>query len=1027
MKLPIYPFAPASRLRYTGLLAFLLNVGLGLSIAQDHPQVPSGPTGPVPPMESHPGGAAILYLDFDGEQVQDAAWNNGNVINAAPSGLTTEQIRQVYEVVKEDYLPFNVNVTTRRDVYDSRNGLSKPMRLRMIITPTDHWYFLWKGESAAEGRAETASFRRSGTGQPYSGTVPGWVFITNFSGNAITTSPLELGGIASHEAGHAFGLMHDGWLRTNSFPIRYFFGNGLGCGATINGQDARWGLWTPIMGSPEAGFLSQWSPGGLPKDTPGDDGSQGPRSYWGQVFVDGTQRISESSADNPDDIAVLGATGTGTNNFGLRTTEPNGSPDHGATVGSATTVTWSGDSFSASGMIGRAADGAADEDWFRISLPAPGTLTILTMPAEPFTSSNAVTERTLNSGIANLYMAATISKSDGSSLINLSNGSATAYNPGNPSERGSVQTTEFLRRRRTFSAVPDSYYLKISSSSYGNPYLSPTIDGNGLPVASTGFTSDGNMGAYSVSGSVVWSVPQITSPLVAAGVLNQAILPYQAVSSITPVTWSASGLPTGLNINSTTGVISGTTAVPGTANVTLRASTAKAFGEATLVLTISSPSPPVIISASNVTAEEGQSFFYQIVATGGATAYGLSGGAVPGLSVHPTTGLVSGIPTTPGNNWSMTVTASNTFGTGQLGLNINVRPSLAGAVDNPALSISYSGNLPWFHQTAVAWTGGDAAQSGAIGHNQTSSFQTSVTGPAGLSFYWRTDCELEGDALRFELQGVQQARITGATSWERQVILVPAGVHTLKWIYSKNATVSTGMDTAWVDEVVIGSPVSAVSSSTSVTGVVGSFLTYSPTGTLSPTSFSVTGTLPTGLFYSGPGNIVAGTPTRAGSWPVTVGSTNAYGTGTAVVTFTILSSFQSWASSNALTGADALPTADTDRDGWNNLLEMAFSQNPRARNPAFQLISVEAVTKRLRATFTRKSQYLDVIYQVQTATTPAGPWTQIAESRDGLATTGSAGVGITETGSGTITVTVTDTVAPPAVPRRFMRMKITQQ
>jgi len=373
------------------------------------------------------------------------------------------------------------------------------------------------------------------------------------------------------------------------------------------------------------------------------------------------------------------------------------------------------------------------------------------------------------------------------------------------------------------------------------------------------------------------------------------------------------------------------------------------------------------------------------------------------------------------------VTASNNFGTGLLGLNINVRPGLAGAVDNAALAISYSGNLPWFHQTAVAWTGGDAAQSGAIGHNQTSSFQTSVTGPAGLSFYWKTDCELEGDALRLDVQGVQQARITGTTSWERQSILIPAGVHTLRWTYSNNATSSAGMDGAWVDEIVVGSPISAVSSSTSVFGTVGSFMTYSPTGTLSPTSYSVTGTLPTGLFYSGPGNIVAGTPTRAGSWPVTVGATNGYGTGTAAVTFTILSSFQSWASSNSLTGSHALPTTDTDLDGWNNLLEMAFGQNPKVRNPAFQPISLDPVTGRLRATFTRQTQYRDLIYQVQTSATPAGPWTLIAQSLDGLATTGSAGIGITETGFGLITVTVADTVAPPATLRRFMRMKIIQQ
>lgn len=275
------------------------------------------------------------------------------------------------------------------------------------------------------------------------------------------------------------------------------------------------------MGSPEAGFLSQWSPGGLQNDTAGDDGSQGPRSYWGQIFVDGIQRSSESSPENPDDIAVPGATGTGTNDFGMRTTEPGGSADHGATSGNATTVVWSGDTFTANGIIGRTSGGAVDEDRFRITLPAPGTLTLLAKPAEPFTSSHAVTERTLNSGIANLYMAADISKADGSGSKSLSAGSATAYNPANPAERGSVQTTEFLRRRLTLSAETTTYYLKTGTSSYGNPCAPPTTDSNGFPVASTGFINDGDIGTYSVSGSVMWSVPKITSTLVAAGVANQ--------------------------------------------------------------------------------------------------------------------------------------------------------------------------------------------------------------------------------------------------------------------------------------------------------------------------------------------------------------------------------------------------------------------------------------------------------------------------------------------------------------------------
>src|SRR6185369_7346176 len=46
-------------------------------------------------------------------------------------------------------------------------------------------------------------------------------------------------------------------------------------------------------------------------------------------------------------------------------------------------------------------------------------------------------------------------------------------------------------------------------------------------------------------------------------------------------------------------------------------------------------------------------------------------------------------------------------------------------------------DTPWFVQSAVTRNGLAAAQSGAIGTNQTSTFQAILNGPGVLNFWWK--------------------------------------------------------------------------------------------------------------------------------------------------------------------------------------------------------------------------------------------------------------------------------------------------
>ena len=126
---------------------------------------------------------------------------------------------------------------------------------------------------------------------------------------------------------------------------------------------------------------------------------------------------------------------------------------------------------------------------------------------------------------------------------------------------------------------------------------------------------------------------------------------------------------------------------------------------------------------------------------------------------------------------------------------------IAEAVDYPGLFFVLSGNANWFSQTTTTYYGGDAAQSGDIGNNQTSTMETTISGKTSVKFYWRVSSETNYDYLRFYIDGVEQAKISGSTSWAQKTYTVTSGSHTLKWSFTKDAYVSSGSDCGWVDKL----------------------------------------------------------------------------------------------------------------------------------------------------------------------------------------------------------------------------------
>src|SRR5207248_3462033 len=95
---------------------------------------------------------------------------------------------------------------------------------------------------------------------------------------------------------------------------------------------------------------------------------------------------------------------------------------------------------------------------------------------------------------------------------------------------------------------------------------------------------------------------------------------YQITATNNPTSYSATGLPAGLTVNTTTGLISGTPTTAGTYTVTISATNSGGTGSATLTLTIKPPAP-VITSSLTATTQAGVAYSNQIIATTKPTSF----------------------------------------------------------------------------------------------------------------------------------------------------------------------------------------------------------------------------------------------------------------------------------------------------------------------------------------------------------------------------------------------------------------------
>ncbi len=112
-----------------------------------------------------------------------------------------------------------------------------------------------------------------------------------------------------------------------------------------------------------------------------------------------------------------------------------------------------------------------------------------------------------------------------------------------------------------------------------------------------------------------------------------------------------------------------------------------------------------------------------------------------------------------------------------------------------------TGTYPWVIMSQGAYEGTHAARSAQIGNNARSILSITRSNAVGdtLSFYYKVSSEADYDFLNFYIDNQLQEQWSGNVNWTRAAYFVPAGQHTYKWEYKKDAYESSGQDRAMID------------------------------------------------------------------------------------------------------------------------------------------------------------------------------------------------------------------------------------
>ncbi len=259
-------------------------------------------------LHSRPGANHTIYLDFDGHITSGTTWNSNYGVTtisspaydidgdyATFSAVEHERMQIVWQIVAEDYRPFEVDVTTQDPgpaALSYSGGGDSQWGTRVVITDDTF------ANCGCGGHAFIGSFDDS---------VDEPVFVYNSSLKGVSEA-------SSHEVGHALLLAHDGLAS----GAAYYQGHG-------SGETG----WAPLMGASYYVNVSHWSKG--------------------EYFDSNNNNASANYGNGPDDLAIIASLNNG-NGFGYRP------DDHGDTNVSASSLGVTSGIVEDTGLIERTSD-----------------------------------------------------------------------------------------------------------------------------------------------------------------------------------------------------------------------------------------------------------------------------------------------------------------------------------------------------------------------------------------------------------------------------------------------------------------------------------------------------------------------------------------------------------------------------------------------------------------------------------------------------------------------------------------------
>lgn len=528
------------------------------------------------------------------------------------------------------------------------------------------------------------------------------------------------------------------------------------------------------------------------------------------------------------------------------------------------------------------------------------------------------------------------------------------------------------------------------------------------------------------------TTPDVTLP---AGQVGVAYGPYSLSFQTPPAagtSYSATGLPSGVTINTSTGAISGTPSASGEFSGNISLNDGGLINNFSYTLTIAPAlGAPEITSDLAAIGAVGEEFTYLLAASNSPTSYNV-GPLPPGLSYSTELAQITGTPATAGTYY-VSLSANNATGTGSVAtLVITIQPSGPVPAIDSAATVTANLSTPLSYQITAT--------------NSPTSYTASGL-PVGLSL------------------NAASGLISGSPT--------VAGVSTA----TLTASNGNGASASFTLTFILG-PVSVINSAATLTGYAGAAITpYALSATNTPLSYNV-GALPAGLSYDAANKTIKGTPAAAGTSTVNITASNAVGTGPLFalsiqiaapiapvidthpasqtknagesVTFTVVAtgtptptyqwkkggvdidgatatsytinpvsagdaadytvvvtnaggsvtsnpatltvvttSYATWRAANFTVGeaADDLisgPSADPDGDGLKNLVEYALGTAPKTANTSGQP-TVTVAANEWVFTYTRPADRPDLTYTVQSSTNLSS-WSTVSKTRTATGT-----------------------------------------